>query len=79
MLPFWVRVQFTPRVVGSLLMVATKSWVAFTGMIPLDGDTGLTEIAGTVAVAEPIFVVSVAETAETVTVRSFGGTVLGAV
>ena len=73
-----MSVQFTPALVGSLVMVAENFCMALTGMIPLGGETALTTMAGTVTVAEEDFVVSVTDVAVIVTVKSLEGGVLGA-
>lgn len=76
--PLCVKVQVTPAVVGSLETVAVKGCVV---LITTDGEFGATDtvIAGTVIVAEPVFVASAAETAVRVTVKSLDGGVDGAV
>ena len=77
--PFWVRVQVTPPLLGSLATVAVNCCVALSATLAVVGATD-TEIGGrvTVTVAEADLVLSATEVAVTVTVAG-EGTVAGAV
>lgn len=70
--PPCVRVHVTPRLRASLVTVAVKFCVPFTGTFAVPGDTA-TAMAGTVIVAEADFVVSAADVATMRTVRFAAG------
>ena len=76
--PFCVKVHVTPALAGSFETVAAKFIVCEKSSVADEGDT-LTEMAGTVIVAEAVFVESAAEVAVIVTPRLLDGAVAGAV
>jgi hypothetical protein len=71
--PFWVRVQFNPWPVGSLLTVAVNCGIPVIGTIPLGGLIAETAMAGTVTVTCEEFAGLVTEVAITETLRSLEG------
>ena len=75
--PFWVSVQVTPPLPGSLATVAVNCCVALFATLAEVGVTD-TEMAETVTVADIDFVASDTDVAVTVTVRLLAGGVDGA-
>ena len=76
--PFWVSVQVTPALLGSLATVAVNCCVALSATLAVVGETEA-EVAETVTVADIDFVGSVTDVAVTVTDKLLAGGVAGAV